>query len=178
MSTRSAGAQLASADDPHLEVTVTPSASAFYAGEVFSAVISFRNTRVPYHTPATPTQAPTPPHASSASISYSHSYSVPGTPNLGSAGASSPGAGPSAWLTGSTSYSPTSPVPSATSPGHPWTPATAGWRGEHARRPSGQGHTRRSQSLALGKGTLSPQEMVWALGADTPRESGQVHERD
>lgn len=40
-------------DDPHLEVTVIPSASAFYAGEVFSASIKFRNTRpAPGHIPA------------------------------------------------------------------------------------------------------------------------------
>ncbi|ORY33810.1 Rgp1-domain-containing protein [Naematelia encephala] len=32
-------------DDPHLEVIVTPSASAFYAGETFSVTITFRNTR-------------------------------------------------------------------------------------------------------------------------------------
>jgi hypothetical protein len=35
-------------DDPHLEVTVTPSSSAFYAGETFSVTITFRNTRIPH----------------------------------------------------------------------------------------------------------------------------------
>ena len=40
-------------DYPHLEVTVTPSASAFYAGETFSVTITLRNTRIP-HTSATP----------------------------------------------------------------------------------------------------------------------------
>jgi len=34
-------------DDPHLEVTVTPSSSAFYAGETFSVTITLRNTRIP-----------------------------------------------------------------------------------------------------------------------------------
>jgi hypothetical protein len=38
---------LPASDDPHLEVTVTPSASAFYAGETFSVTITFRNTRPP-----------------------------------------------------------------------------------------------------------------------------------
>lgn len=38
---------LSPSDDPHLEVTVTPSASAFYAGETFSCTIRFRNTRRP-----------------------------------------------------------------------------------------------------------------------------------
>ncbi|GMK56800.1 hypothetical protein CspeluHIS016_0306400 [Cutaneotrichosporon spelunceum] len=45
-------------DDPHLEVTVTPAQSAFYAGELFSAVITLRNTRTPvrasYSQPSSP----------------------------------------------------------------------------------------------------------------------------
>jgi hypothetical protein len=40
-------------NDPHLEVTVTPSSSAFYAGETFSVVITLRNTRIPNPTPTT-----------------------------------------------------------------------------------------------------------------------------
>jgi len=43
-------------DDPHLEVSVTPSSSAFYAGESFSVTIRFRNTRhVPLGTANTTT---------------------------------------------------------------------------------------------------------------------------
>jgi hypothetical protein len=51
-------------NDPHLEVTVTPSSSAFYAGETFSVSITFSNTRLPndtspavYHEPQTPETA-------------------------------------------------------------------------------------------------------------------------
>lgn len=45
-------------DDPHLDVTVIPSASAFYAGEVFSATIKFKNTRpAPGHSTASTIRA-------------------------------------------------------------------------------------------------------------------------
>ena len=49
-------------DDPHLQVTVTPSASAFYAGESFSVTITFKNTRnapPAAAVPSTPATAPT-----------------------------------------------------------------------------------------------------------------------
>jgi hypothetical protein len=46
-------------DDPHLQVTVTPAASAFYAGESFSVTITFKNTRHPPTVPTTPSTAPT-----------------------------------------------------------------------------------------------------------------------
>lgn len=56
-------------DDPHLQVTVTPSASAFYAGESFSVTITFKNTRhAPPVTavPSTPVTAPTTADVASA----------------------------------------------------------------------------------------------------------------
>ncbi|TXT04879.1 hypothetical protein VHUM_03962 [Vanrija humicola] len=114
-------------EDPHLEVIVTPSASAFYAGETFSAVITLRNTRVPIHS-ATPNVTDT---------------------NTGVA------AGGLGLLPGAKAPSPGSI-----------------WRGDHARRSSVNTHTRRSQSLALSKGVISPQEMVWALsGGNEPPPS-------
>lgn len=118
-------------DDAHLEVTVTPSASAFYAGETFSAVITLRNTRVPPHlrsldgTVPSATSRPNPTHLLPLQKRSSSELSSPTTPGF---------------------------VPSEK------------WRGEHTRRPSGKGHTRRSQSLALDKSIISSQEMVWALG--------------
>lgn len=58
-------------DDPHLEVTVTPSSSAFYAGETFSVVITFRNTRIPNNTPV----------SSTFSHGHGHGYDEPATPS-------------------------------------------------------------------------------------------------
>lgn len=133
-------------EDPHLEVIVTPSASAFYAGETFSAVITLRNTRTPIHT-AAPNVA-----------DLSQGVSATGLNLLPGAKASS----------SSTSTSLNSPGPSATptvaSPDLSSSPGGSIWRGEHTRRSSMNTHTRRSQSLALSKGIISPQEMVWALG--------------
>jgi hypothetical protein len=51
------GGFIVDSDDPHLEVRVIPSASAFFAGETFSAKIIFRNTR-----PAVATQHSYPVH--------------------------------------------------------------------------------------------------------------------
>ena len=57
-------------DDPHLQVTVTPSASAFYAGETFSVSIKFTNTRTPsvsqVQVPPTPGTVPRSAEAISA----------------------------------------------------------------------------------------------------------------
>lgn len=116
-------------DDAHLEVTVTPSASAFYAGETFSAVITLRNTRIPTSGSG---------HSRPGSSHPSHLHLLPGTKSDGSSAA-----------------------PQG-SPERVWPPDSSAWRGEHLRRPSA-GHSRRSQSMALGKGGLSPQEMVRAL---------------
>lgn len=138
-------------DEPNLEVTVTPIASAFYAGETFSAVISFRNNR------------------RSGSRRTLAAQSVPTTPE--------PNHGLH-WLPGTGLPSPASETESQTttiSPERAWSPASQTWR-EHARRPSGKGHTRRTQSLALGKGTLSPQEMVWALGGGSPSQRKRTKE--
>ena len=64
-------------DDAHLEVTVTPSSSAYYAGETFSATISFRNTRIALN-------APTAGLTSSSSLSLNHgtSHAHPYVPDI------------------------------------------------------------------------------------------------
>lgn len=119
-------------DDAHLEVTVTPSASAFYAGETFSAVITLRNTRIPPHLRSLdgtvqPSSRPHPTHLLPLQKRSPSSAAKPASPDT-------------------PTFSP-----------------DGKWRGEHARRPSGMGHQRRSQSLALDK-SVSSQEMIWALG--------------
>lgn len=123
-------------DDPHLEVTVTPSQSAFYAGELFSATITLRNTRTPVRAIHSQPVTPNPQHL----------HLLPGAKAVSPNGSASP------------SPSPTGGTPTA---GTPTGTGYNDWRG-HARRPSGG---RRSQSLALGKG-ISPQEIVWALGGE------------
>lgn len=108
-------------DDPHLEVTVTPSQSAFYAGEVFSAVITLRNTRTPVR--AT--------HSQPVSPNPQHLHLLPGARN---------------GLNGlNGSVSPASPSPSQT-PGTPT--GYEDWRG-HARKPSG-GRRSQSLALGKG----------------------------
>lgn len=60
-------------DDPHLQVTVTPSSSAFYAGEPFSVRITLRNTRLPNNdarTPITPDTAPPTAEVGTATSAY------------------------------------------------------------------------------------------------------------
>lgn len=60
-------------DDPHLEVTVTPSSSAFYAGEPFSVRIRLRNTRLPNddaRIPVTPDTAPPTADVGTATSAY------------------------------------------------------------------------------------------------------------
>ncbi|KAL1405293.1 Golgi membrane exchange factor (Ric1p-Rgp1p) subunit [Vanrija albida] len=131
-------------EDPHLEVIVTPSASAFYAGETFSAVITLRNTRIPIHT-AAPNVADTTDGVSATGLDLLSGAKAPSsTISLNS---------PASAVT-----------PTIASPDLSSSPGGSIWRGEHTRRSSLNKHTRRSQSLALGKGVISPQEMVWALG--------------
>ncbi|KAK8869820.1 hypothetical protein IAR55_000388 [Kwoniella newhampshirensis] len=206
----------ANLDDPHLEVTVTPSASAYYAGETFSVTITFRNTSRPTSNAThseTPTTIPStagvrsatsasrqlppfdprdsapahqpqfPPrlnqiglslpsvplypedHTPNAEAGPSRSrtpLSITSTPNVSGLDASypySPGANPAYRAPGWHGSGPESPSREGTMNFR----SPEGWgRKENAGKESG--HTRRSRSLALGKGAMSPQELVWALG--------------
>ncbi|WVR05250.1 hypothetical protein IAU60_002262 [Kwoniella sp. DSM 27419] len=203
-------------DDPHLQVTVTPTSSAYYAGETFSVTITFTNTRLPL---AEAKQVrSTPPSASVAGdiqTAQSDSRSIqvsgrglkenadlpqrkgkigrnlPAIPLMrgqvtesSSSHMTTPGIGEMAGPTAADLYSPGANMS--------YRATGAGWNGQpgHAgpsspqreammsfRSPDGWGsgenggsngkelgHTRRARSLALGKGTMSPQELVWALG--------------
>jgi hypothetical protein len=203
-------------DDPHLEVVVLPSASAFYAGEKFSVTITFRNTR-PSPTAST-SRAPMTPQTVPASFGGASfplsrkTTSTPGeqtalhrlhqvglalqpSPELASDSTISTNAqaGPSRTPPAPLILSPDTSVvrdslysPGASAPGWPTTEvggldealnnirSPEGWRrkeyGEVVGRNPGsaqQGGGRRTRSLALGKGGMSPQELVWALGGDT-----------
>jgi hypothetical protein len=181
-------------DDPHLEVIVTPSSSAFYAGETFSVTITLRNTRIPhtsattseqYETPLTPDTAGT--EVGTATSSF-RGMPPPPDPRVS--------AGPDLPLRknqiGTAKAQPStpepqdfkSPLPSHMQyPEYPYSPGAnptsrAGWPkdGEMVIRSpetwrrsqdlgAEKGHVRKSRSWALGnKGNMTPQEMVWSLG--------------
>ncbi|WVQ78266.1 hypothetical protein IAT38_000351 [Cryptococcus sp. DSM 104549] len=206
-------------DDPHLEVTVTPSASAFYAGETFSVTITFRNTRTPSHDAAVPKTPLTVPPTADPTTAASQTRQLPSLDRepvttqhlphrLNQIGLGLPPipltsdgqdqnaeAGPSRART---PLSVSTPRFQSDDPGYPYSPGAnpayraPGWPGAAAESPQREGmmsfrspdgwgtkenggvngagemrelgHTRRARSLALGKGTMSPQEMVWALG--------------
>ncbi|ORX39858.1 Rgp1-domain-containing protein [Kockovaella imperatae] len=185
-------------DDPHLELTVTPSASAFYAGEVFTATITFRNTRKSHTVEDVPIGSrvvsavrpqpileprqheptrPLPPRQKQIGL---HLSSAPPPPPPPAANAI---AGPSKPrdLHRPLHLSPNLPDDSPYSPGA--NPSTrAGWPTFRSPDQASRGHSRRAKSLALGKGQLSPQQLVWALGerSRTPpplprRPNGQNH---
>jgi hypothetical protein len=185
-------------DDPHLEVTVTPSSSAFYAGETFAVVITFRNTRIPNVTPV--------------SAAFSQGHDEPVTPStappteVGTATSSFRGMPPldqdSRITTGTDlpqrkrqigtavpSTPDVRPVPHHLSDigqyPYPYSPGAnpafrAGWpkdgemviRSPETWRRSygdlGKGHERRTRSRALGNKGMTPQEMVWSLGGGGP----------
>lgn len=197
-------------DDPHLELTVTPAASAFYAGEAFSVTITFRNTRTPHtdvskaplstnstsslasaacqtrHFPSTdPRHAPSIPrlprrlnqigpdlpetplvsdrrHESAGLGPSRTSSSVASTPRFATENLDypySPGANPANRAYGWRK----SPSPQSEGPMNYRSPD--GWGNQESEgTKKSNGHTRRTRSLALGKGTMSPQELVWALG--------------
>ncbi|WWC90026.1 uncharacterized protein L201_004956 [Kwoniella dendrophila CBS 6074] len=205
-----------SLDDPHLQVTITPSASAYYAGETFSVTITFTNTRTPpldASYPKTPVSVPPSGDLRTASSSErqlppiglrgSEAYNGDLPSRKGQIGLNLPTiplvrenynaeAGPSRITTPLSVNS--TPGPPVTDPGYPYSPGAnpafraPGWPGNGSgpisptrenpmnfRSPDGwgnrenghtkeSGHTRRTRSLALGKGTMSPQELVWALG--------------
>ncbi|WWC69452.1 uncharacterized protein I206_103391 [Kwoniella pini CBS 10737] len=203
-------------DDPHLQVTITPSASAYYAGETFSVTITFTNTRTP---PIDATYPKTPISVPPTADIKSASSSARQLPSLGQCGNDLPiqdfptrkgqigvnlptlplshngtnaEAGPSRITTPLSVNS--TPGPPATELGYPYSPGAnpayraPGWSGNgggptsptrekpmNFRSPDGwtnnhngkgreSGHGRRTRSLALGQGTMSPQELVWALG--------------
>ena len=186
-------------DDPHLRVTVLPSASAFYAGETFSAVITFTNTRQashPHHVLSPPTPSTTDVHT--AAPRAMPPFGSPQTDNptpprrqnqiglgIKSREKENAEAGPSRPGPPSPLRLSPSPIPSPGNLGYPYSPGAnpayraPGWpdsstpydempgiRSPEAfrRREASGGHSRKARSLALGKGGLSPQEMVWALG--------------
>nr|XP_018263825.1 uncharacterized protein I303_03698 [Kwoniella dejecticola CBS 10117]OBR85983.1 hypothetical protein I303_03698 [Kwoniella dejecticola CBS 10117] len=203
-------------DDPHLQVTITPSASAYYAGERFSVTIRFTNTRTPSSDaayPKTPLSVPATAEVRSASSAARQlpilgaregDQSVQELPSRkGQIGLKLPTlslssleanaeAGPSRISTPlSINSTPGAPL---NDPGYPYSPGAnpayraPGWPGAggglasptrekpmNFRSPDGWGskeysksreggHGRRTRSLALGNGTMSPQELVWALG--------------
>ncbi|ODN83210.1 hypothetical protein L202_01397 [Cryptococcus amylolentus CBS 6039] len=212
-------------DDPHLEVTVTPSASAFYAGETFSATITIRNTRTPSHdakVPETPLTVPPTAEVSSATsqtrplppMDVRHPSDAPQLPRrLKQIGAGLPDiplngkkfaeiaeAGPSGGRTPMRiQATPRSPDLDS---GYPYSPGAntafrapgpsspqreglmnfrspEGWGGKENTMSKELGHQRRARSLALGKGAMSPQELVWALGGQkTPPPLPSRRSRD
>ena len=174
-------------DDAHLEVTVTPSASAFYAGETFSVTITFRNTRPPPFNaapPSTPRSAPQevlrrrnqigldlisrPRNADAGPSKPSTGFTLspalvppePGYPY-------SPGANPAYRAPGLTTSPEREEISNVRSP-DAWKAKEYGALGKNS------GHARRSQSLALGKGGMSPQEMVWALSGHSSTRSSSL----
>jgi hypothetical protein len=205
-SSSSNSAAMGVSDDPHLEVTVTPSASAFYAGETFSVTITFRNSRSTMNGPASRTPSITDFSASSSQIripSFSHDPDVPPPLRLNQIGlgvqshieeAQESAAGPSRTPTQLDLVAASAPLPH--DPSYPYSPGAdpssrAGWtqatspvregllniRGPEAWRRKeyggvGQGHSRKSRSLALGRGAMSPQEIIWALGGQ-PGQPGK-----
>jgi len=152
-------------DDPHLEISVAPSASAFYAGESFSVVISFRNTREP--------------------VSYAQQSAEDvggnGLHAEGPNGDELPGRLRKIGRKVNAEAGPSRPTPlKLASPallGSPYSPGAnplyraPGWpkhdespiRSPDGWDPGSAGHVRRARSMALGKGGMSPQELVWAL---------------
>lgn len=201
-STPTLSATAGQSDDPHLEITVVPSASAFYAGETFSATITFRNTRTPAiygiantrsaeAGPSTPTASTTNVIETGKSIPRLYrrkqiGLAIQPAPQEVSIDRENAEAGPSRTAMNGTSFSPN---PLYVEAGYPYSPGAnptsrAGWPRSPERgvlpnyrspdvvkqgygdigRGGSKSHERRTRSLALGKGTLSPQEMVWALG--------------
>ncbi|KIR59967.1 hypothetical protein I314_04402 [Cryptococcus bacillisporus CA1873] len=197
-------------DDPHLELTITPSASAFYAGETFSVTITYRNTRtphtdvlkVPLSTDSTSSLASAAPQIQHFSSTDSRrSLSIPRLPRrLNQIGPDLPETPLMRTKRHESAESDRSRTPSSVvstpqfaseDPSHPYSPGANpadrahGWLRSPSpqregpmnyRSPDGWGskesgnteksssHARRTRSLALGKGTMSPQELVWALG--------------
>ncbi|WVF72142.1 hypothetical protein IAT40_006954 [Kwoniella sp. CBS 6097] len=213
-------------DDPHLQVTVTPSASAYYAGETFSVTITFTNTRTPpsdASIPKTPGSVPPTAEVRSATRQLPLSdardiasasaldlpkrrnhigRNLPRIPLYHDEKDANADAGPSRLTTPLSINS--TPGQIANDPGYLYSPGAntsfrasgSGWPSSangpssptregpmNFRSPDGwgrkedggagnsqqangkeSGHTRRARSLALGKGTMSPQELVWALG--------------
>ncbi|WRT67131.1 uncharacterized protein IL334_004097 [Kwoniella shivajii] len=210
-------------DDPHLQLTVTPSASAYYAGETFSVTITFTNTRTPPSDashPKTPGSGPSTADIRTATSAERHlpalspredllsiqalperkhqiglnSPSIPlsyGDTNAEAGSSrittptpdplsinSTPGPGPSTITSDlgfpySPGANPAYRAPGWPGQGGPSSPTREkpmnfrspdGWSKNDNGSAKEGGHNRRSRSLALGKGTMSPQELVWALG--------------
>jgi hypothetical protein len=183
---------------PHLEVTVTPSASAFYAGETFSVTITFRNTRPPLtssgHISASP-PATDPPTPLSRTRHHGNEDVTPRRlgqigPIVDEAASDNAVAGPSRPPVPIDVSAANTPRPN--DPSYPYSPGAdpssraPGWpvstspvreglghlrSPEEWRRNGSGGHSRKSRSLALGQGAMTPQEMVWALGGQSGESS-------
>ncbi|EIW69679.1 hypothetical protein TREMEDRAFT_71708 [Tremella mesenterica DSM 1558] len=178
---------------PYLEISVLPSSYAFYAGETFSAILTFRNVR----------QAST--HGSSSNVGDAlksdissrapSSTTLSPTPDAQSLKRhgligrerENADAGPSKPPAPLTLVSTATPPIDDIQMGFPYSPGAnplhrAGWpqgglgegfagiRSPEAfkKMEANGGHARRARSLALGRGSLSPQEMIWALAGQTP----------
>ncbi|OCF35443.1 hypothetical protein I316_02995 [Kwoniella heveanensis BCC8398] len=229
-SAAAASTSTAHLDDPHLQVTVTPSASAYYAGETFSVTITFTNTRTPPIDASIPKTPGSVPPTADVRSAISATRQLPALDHRDAASSldlpkrknqigrnlpfiplyegdtnGNADAGPSRLTTPLSINS--TPGQRTTDPGHLYSPGAntsfraSGWPTSAATGPSSPtregpmnfrspdgwgrtenggadiqqgngretGHTRRARSLALGKGTMSPQELVWALsGQPTP----------
>lgn len=178
-------------DDPHLEVTVTPSSSAFYAGETFAVTITLRNTRIPSDDARIPDTPDTVPPTAEVGTATSAFRGMPSLDPRTVEGYDLPPRKGQVGKIPSRTEAPKSPLPSRLAKlegvdqnGYPYSPGAnplhrAGWpkdgdvvirSPETWRRSygmeSGKGHGRRTRSWALGNKGMSPQEMVWALGGE------------
>jgi hypothetical protein len=181
-------------DDPHLEVTVTPSSSAFYAGEPFSVRITLRNTRLPNDDARTPVTPDTAPPTAEVGTATSASRGMPSLEPRSFDGLDLPKRKGQIGRSSKPSHNEVkglkSPIPDRLMAdghgdyqGHPYSPGAnpasrAGWpkegdvvirspetwRRNHGEMGKGKSHERRTRSWALGNKGMSPQEMVWALG--------------
>ena len=179
-------------DDPHLEVTVTPSASAFYAGETFSVTITFRNTRAPSSgitRPSIPRPLETKVPSDLRDSEKNEDQDIPRRRNQIGLDIKTRPANAKAGPSRTSSIAKTALTPTDSGAGFLYSPGAnsayraPGWPSPHERDGissirspdawkrkeygplSAEGrHARRSRSLAIDKGGMSPQEMVWALG--------------
>jgi hypothetical protein len=174
------------------------SASAFYAGETFSVTITFRNTRPPLtssgHISASP-PATDPPTPLSRTRHHGNEDVTPRRlgqigPIVDEAASDNAVAGPSRPPVPIDVSAANTPRPN--DPSYPYSPGAdpssraPGWpvstspvreglghlrSPEEWRRNGSGGHSRKSRSLALGQGAMTPQEMVWALGGQSGESS-------
>ncbi|RXK36443.1 hypothetical protein M231_06287 [Tremella mesenterica] len=178
---------------PYLEISVLPSSYAFYAGETFSAILTFRNVRqVSTHGSSSNVGTALKSDTSSLAPSSTLLSPAPDAQSLKRHGLigrerENADAGPSKAPAPLTLVSTATPPIDDKQMGFPYSPGAnplhrAGWpqgglgegfagiRSPEAfkKMEANGGHARRARSLALGRGSLSPQEMIWALAGQTP----------